>query len=146
MALPSARTAITKVALASSAAAFAAANQELRARIPFNRVPHERFSRNGYSPLRDVDSGKVTALMIASDEGRTGLVEKMLAAGAKAELADEVNGGKGRRVVDASSASGWENREQCACILKLLAAACALFLCMTRLWAVPPVESGYVCQ
>ena len=38
-------------------------------------------------------------------------MSEMLAAGAKAELADEINGGKGRRVVDASSASDKQLRE-----------------------------------
>ena len=84
--------------------------------------------------------------MLASRQGYTGVLEKMLAAGAHAELTDEVNGRKRRRVVDASSASGWENREQCACVHMPLAAVRAFFMCMTRLRAVPPVESGYVCQ
>ena len=35
---------------------------------------------------------KRTALKLASRKGMTGVVEKMLAAGAKAELTDEVNG------------------------------------------------------
>ena len=89
---------------------------------------------------------KRSALMLASKNGMTVVVEKLLAAGAHAELTDEVNGRKRRRVVDASSASGWENREQCACVHMPLAAVRAFFMCMTRLRAVPPVESGYVCQ
>ena len=35
---------------------------------------------------------KTTALKLATRKGMTGVVEKMLAAGAKAELTDEVNG------------------------------------------------------
>ena len=105
---------------------------------------HEQGSVSGYPYY--LEGFKGSALMLASRRGMTGVVEKMLAAGAHAELTDEVNGRKRRRVVDASSASGWENREQCACVHMPLAAVRAFFMCMRRLRAVPPVESGYVCQ
>jgi hypothetical protein len=36
-----------------------------------------------------------SALMLASENGMTGVVEKLLAAGAKAELTDEVKGRRG---------------------------------------------------
>jgi hypothetical protein len=38
---------------------------------------------------------KRSALMLASKNGMTGVVEKLLAAGAKAELTDEVKGRRG---------------------------------------------------
>ena len=43
-------------------------------------------------PEQGHDNGKRSALMSASASGMTGVVEKMLAAGANAELTDEVNG------------------------------------------------------
>ena len=45
-----------------------------------------------HAVVPEQDGGKRTALMIASDKGMTGLVEKLLAAGAKAELTDKVKG------------------------------------------------------
>ena len=53
-----------------------------------------------------VGSRNISALLMACMEGMTGVVEKMLAAGAKAELAHEVNGRRGWRVVDARWQSG----------------------------------------
>ena len=44
---------------------------------------------------------KFSPLLMACLQGMMGIVEKMLAAGAKAELTDEVNGRRGWRVVDA---------------------------------------------
>ena len=41
---------------------------------------------------------KFSALLMACMQGMTGVVEKMLAAGAKADLTDEVNGRRGWRV------------------------------------------------
>ena len=38
------------------------------------------------------EKDKRTALMLASSKGMTGIVEKLLAAGAKAETTDEVKG------------------------------------------------------
>ena len=48
-----------------------------------------------HAVVPEQDGGKRTALMIASDKGMTGLVEKLLAAGAKAELTDKVKGRRG---------------------------------------------------
>ena len=49
----------------------------------------------------EADERKISPLLMACARGMMGIVEKMLAAGAKAELTDEVNGRRGWRVVDA---------------------------------------------
>ena len=54
----------------------------------------------------EANERKFSALLVACFQGMTGVVEKMLAAGAKAELAHEVNGRRGWRVVDARWESG----------------------------------------
>ena len=48
-----------------------------------------------HAGVREQDGDKRTALMLASKKSMTGLVEKMLAAGAKAELTDKVKGRRG---------------------------------------------------
>ena len=48
-----------------------------------------------HAGVREQDGDKRTALMLSSDKSMTGLVEKMLAAGAKAELTDKVKGRRG---------------------------------------------------
>ena len=49
----------------------------------------------------EANERKLSPLLMACVQGKMGIVEKMLAAGAKAELAHEVNGRRGWRVVDA---------------------------------------------
>jgi len=44
---------------------------------------------------RDYETWKGSALMFASRMGKTGMVEKLLAAGAKAETTNEVHGRRG---------------------------------------------------
>ena len=44
---------------------------------------------------RDYETWKGSALMFASRMGKTGMVKKLLAAGAKAETTDEVHGRRG---------------------------------------------------